>query len=103
MRGDDLDTRRSQAVVKEKPIDPAAVAIQVHERLHWQEEAERWRKIAHAQRDRIRDLEGSPERQLLLRLMTLCQNVRHQLRETRPELASDAMALEQGIRNYLKL
>ena len=83
--------------------DQALVARLQHERMHWQEEAEKLNKVVHAQRDRIRDLEGSPERQLLLRLMTLCQNVRHQLRETRPELASDAMALEQGLRNHLKL
>lgn len=55
--------------------EAAALAVLQHQRLHWQAEAERLNRIVHAQRDRIRDLEGSPNRLLLRKVVTYLQTI----------------------------
>ena len=61
------------------PAEPVAekMAVLAHERLHWQAEAERWRLVAHAQRERIAALESGPDRHLVRDLVGA-------LEETRP-------------------
>lgn len=81
--------------------DKAVVARLQHERLHWQEEAQKLNKIVHAQRDRIRDLESVPDRQLLLRIATCLHQVRFHL--VQPRLYDEARELEQKLREHFKL
>jgi len=76
-------------------MDDAALAILQHERLHWQQEAERLNRIVHAQRDRIRDLEGSPNRLILWRVVKYLTNPRF------PNLV-EASELEKALREMLK-
>lgn len=56
-------------------IGQQQLAILQHRCLHWQGEAERLNGIVHAQRVRIRDLEGSPDRLLLRKVVTCLQTV----------------------------
>ena len=55
-------------------MDAAEIARLEHERLHWQQEAERLNVIVHAQRARIRTFEGSPDRLLLQQIRTYLQS-----------------------------
>lgn len=76
-------------------MDDAQLAILQHERLHWQAEAERFNKIVHAQRERIRILEGSPDRLILWRVVKYLSHARF------PNLV-EASELEKALRKMLE-
>jgi len=80
-------------------VDPSRIAILTHERLHWQEEAERFNKIVHAQRERIRKLEGSPNTLVLRRVVTFLQVIEPVL--LRADHREDRMDLEKKVRGML--
>ena len=60
------------------PLDVGQRARLEHERIHWQQEAERLNVIVHAQRARIRALEGSPDRLLLQNIKTYLSSMNDQ-------------------------
>lgn len=79
------------------------LARMTHERLHWQSETERFNKIVHAQRDRIRDLEGSPDRLLLRKMMTFFQSIGESTLLNLPQQAYvEAKGLQRQLQEVLK-
>ena len=51
-------------------------AVLAHNLIAWQEEAERWRKVAHAQRARITELERQPAKLLVRDLISALEEAR---------------------------
>lgn len=77
----------------------AEIARLTHERLHWQDEAMRLNAIVHAQRERIRLLEGSAKTTLWRRVVTFLQVIEPVL--LRAQHREDRMDLEKKIREVI--
>jgi hypothetical protein len=56
-------------------VNDAEIARLEHERIHWQQEAQRLNVIVHAQRERIHALEGNPDRLLLQKIKTFLSSL----------------------------